>query len=246
MSQLLPGTVRVVFFDAADTLFRVRGGVGRQYALVARRHGASFRPEDISRAFGRAFRAAPPLAFDVDSGSVRRDMEKRWWYGVVKEVFSELGMFAAFDSFFDDLYETFRASAWELFPETASVLKALKGSGFELGVITNFDSRVYEVIDTLGIADYFDSITISSEAGYAKPSTEIFRRALARHGAAPGEALHVGDDLRNDYLGAREAGLRPVLLQRDGASSAGDGAVVKVDTLYGVERLLRSGSARRR
>jgi putative hydrolase of the HAD superfamily len=68
----------------------------------------------------------------------------------------------------------------------------------------------------LGIADLFDTITISSLAHAAKPSPRIFEFALEQHAAEPGEALHVGDSLRDDVEGATKAGLTGVLLARRG------------------------------
>jgi FMN phosphatase YigB (HAD superfamily) len=57
-------------------------------------------------------------------------------------------------------------------------------------------------------------VTISSEAGWAKPAPEIFQVALGRHGIAPGEALHVGDSEQMDLAGAQAAGIAGVLLDR--------------------------------
>jgi putative hydrolase of the HAD superfamily len=68
----------------------------------------------------------------------------------------------------------------------------------------------------LGIADMFDTVTISSLAQAAKPAPKIFRLALDKHAVDPGEALHVGDSLRDDVEGAVKAGLHAVLLDRQG------------------------------
>jgi len=68
----------------------------------------------------------------------------------------------------------------------------------------------------LGIADSFDTVTISSLAQAAKPSPKIFRIALEKHAIDPEEALHVGDSLREDVEGATKAGLQAVLLDRNG------------------------------
>jgi putative hydrolase of the HAD superfamily len=57
--------------------------------------------------------------------------------------------------------------------------------------------------------------------GVAKPGRAIFERALELAGADPGEAVHVGDSLENDVVGARAAGIRPVLVARDGSLPAG-------------------------
>jgi putative hydrolase of the HAD superfamily len=68
----------------------------------------------------------------------------------------------------------------------------------------------------LGIAELFDTVTISSLAHAAKPSPKIFALALEQHAVEPGEAMHVGDSVRDDVDGAMKAGLRAVLLTRQG------------------------------
>ena len=90
----------------------------------------------------------------------------------------------------------------------------LKERGYTLGVISNFDYRVYGILNGLGLGAYFDSVTISSEAGWAKPAREIFDLALGRHALAPGEAIHVGDSEHMDLAGALGAGIAAVLIDR--------------------------------
>jgi putative hydrolase of the HAD superfamily len=84
--------------------------------------------------------------------------------------------------------------------------------------VSNFDTRLYSVLRGLGLADVFDSITLSSLAHAAKPAPAIFRAALEEHAVDPDEAIHVGDSPRDDVEGAREAGLRAVWLCRSGAA----------------------------
>ena len=208
--------IKAVFFDAADTLFRIKGGVGNMYWSVARKYGANSTPEQIEKAFIKAFKSAPPLAFADVSTDDRKVYEKKWWYEVVRKVFSEVGMFVKFDDYFDELFETFRSRAWELFPETKDVLTVLKGKGLILGIISNFDSRIYDVCIDLGIIEYFDSFVISSEVGSAKPSPEIFSIALERNEVHPFHCIHIGDSLDYDFYGARSAGIRALLIDKGG------------------------------
>lgn len=210
------GKITTIFFDAADTLFFIKEGLGNTYAGVARKYGADPDTGALRRAFSKAFRNAPPLAFGGVSDEERKELEKDWWKKVVTEVYTEVGMFDAFDEHFDDLFEVFRTEAWTLFPETVPVLEALKSKGYRLGIISNFDSRVYDVMERLGIYGFFDTFVISSEAGYAKPSHEIFLTALDKAEADPAESIHVGDDLKNDFHGPRALGIRAILLDREG------------------------------
>ena len=128
-------------------------------------------------------------------------------------------MFEGFDEFFEEVFAVFeRPDSWRLFPETREVLATLKAQGFELGIISNFDSRLFSVLRGLGIADLFDTITISSLAHAAKPSARIFQQALDKHAVEPADALHVGDSERDDVKGAQGVGLTGVLLARGEAA----------------------------
>jgi len=94
------------------------------------------------------------------------------------------------------------------------VLGQLRAQGIELGIISNFDSRLFTLLRGLGIDQLFDTVTISSLAQAAKPSPKIFQLALEKHAVDPEEALHVGDSPRDDVEGATKAGLTGVLLDR--------------------------------
>ena len=81
------------------------------------------------------------------AGPVSIENEKHWWKEIVHRVFTETGMVEHFDQFFDQVYDTFRNSqGWVLFPETREVLDELKNAGCKLGVVSNFDTRIYSVL----------------------------------------------------------------------------------------------------
>jgi putative hydrolase of the HAD superfamily len=84
--------------------------------------------------------------------------------------------------------------------------------GLTIGVISNFDHRLYRILEGLGLRRWLNSITISSEIGFAKPSAKLFEAALGRHQLRPAEAVHVGDSEHLDRAGALSAGMRAVLL----------------------------------
>jgi putative hydrolase of the HAD superfamily len=211
--------VKVIFFDAAGTLFHVKGSVGEVYLRYAEKYGVR-RTDDtltaLNAAFRRAFHDAPPPVFAVSDPTEIKQCERLWWFDIVHNVFYRVGMFDRFDEYFEEVFQAFGGSEhWSLYPETLAVLKELKGNGLELGIISNFDTRLFNVLRGLGIAELLDTVTISSLAHAAKPAPQIFRLALEKHAVDPEEAVHVGDSLVDDVEGARLARLHAVLIVRD-------------------------------
>ncbi|MEN9222321.1 MAG: HAD-IA family hydrolase [Thermostichus sp. BF3_bins_97] len=208
----------VLFFDAVGTLFRVRGSVGQIYGQVAADYGVKVDPQALDRAFYQAFSAAPAGAQPGLTGSDLLAWERAWWQQVVQETFARLGSlqtFSRFEAFFDQVFELFAGGdPWELYPETLPVLQTLQEQRIRLGVISNFDSRLLPVLRQLQLDAYFSSITLSTQVGYAKPDALIFRAALATQGIPSEQAWHIGDSYRQDYLGAKAAGLNALWLDR--------------------------------
>jgi len=214
-----------VLFDAAGTLFRVRGSVGEAYAMVAAHHGVRVDPAGIEQRFRAAFRDMPPLAFPDAPEPELPQREYAWWKHLAGTVFAAC-RFADFDVFFRDLFEYFAgAEAWELFPDVCPSLTALKGRGLRLAVVSNFDGRLVRVCEGLSIADLFDTLVMSGRAGYVKPDPRIFAIALERLGVTATDAVHVGDSQSEDIEAARAAGLRALLLRRDVSTDLAPGEI---------------------
>ncbi len=210
------------FFDLAGTLIEVKGGIGRQYAVIAAEFGVDADPNAVDRAFPTAFRAAGRMAFANPDAAEVASLEKGFWKNVVRLVFEEAGALAQFDSdeferYFERLYEYFAtAEGWVVHPDVIPALERLKRAGTIVGLITNFDQRVFPLAEALGLGPYIDSITIPALAGAAKPDRAIFDYALARHGVRASDAAQVGDSISDDVDGAHAAGMRAVLLDRKG------------------------------
>ena len=212
----MAGGLRAIFFDVAGTLIVTRERIGHSYARIAREYGLEADDKAVGAAFRRAFNAAPGLAFGPghDAHALRR-LEREWWRRVVTDTFAEFGPFRDFEGYFAALFDFLGDPAnWKADPEAEPMLKVLKERRLMLGVISNFDYRVYGILNGLGLGAYFDTVTISSEAGWAKPAPEIFKAALARHAVAPQQSIHVGDSEHMDFAGARASGIAAVLFDR--------------------------------
>jgi FMN phosphatase YigB (HAD superfamily) len=114
----------------------------------------------------------------------------------------------------DALMSSLRFEPWE---DAAPSLIALRELGLRLIVVSNWDCSLPDVLAGIGLEPLVDAVVTSAAVGAAKPDARIFLAALEQAGCAPGQALHVGDSLENDLMGAIGAGLRGLQLDRSGA-----------------------------
>ena len=98
--------------------------------------------------------------------------------------------------------------------DALTVLEDLKAMGLRLGLISNTGMTpgptFRAFLEGEGMLGYFEVLTFSDEVKLAKPSKEIFLRTLRSMGASPAQAVHVGDHLVNDVVGAKRCGLKTV------------------------------------
>lgn len=209
--------VKVIFFDAGGTLIEPSSSVGEIYSRVAREFSFEAEPRILQQNFERAFQRLPPLAFPAGTPEAALiDLEKGWWRNFVRAVFAGLGSFPRFDQFFDEIFERFRGREfWRIYDDVTPALAELKRRGLKLGVISNFDSRLYDVLRACELDHFFDSVHISTRVGAVKPDPAIFQAALSYHSVEAHEAWHVGDSLREDAEGAMAIGIKVILLNRD-------------------------------
>ncbi len=210
--------LKALFFDAGNTLFRPYPSVGSVYARLARRHGVRVAPTWVQARFKAEWKKRNGLAQLKDEKH-----ERLWWRKLVRHVFGDaFKSESVFDGYYEELYREFALPrTWRLYPETLSVLRGARKRGLAVGIVSNWDSRLFALCDGLGVTPLVDFILASAVEGTVKPEREIFRRALSRTGAKPGEALHVGDSYREDYWGAKRAGLNAVLIARNGHAVPG-------------------------
>src|SRR6266849_4876081 len=138
-----------------------------------------------------------------------------------------------------DLVTRTRISAnWcDIRPATREALLRL-AEKYRLGVISNADGKIAEVLDRSGIAECFETITDSGIVGKEKPHPAIFEAAVRSLGVTPQESLYTGDVYSVDYLGATRVGMQAVLFDVVGAYK--DNGLPRVESLEQLESLLLS------
>lgn len=237
-------TIRAVLFDLDDTLFAHRESVNVGIVAHAATLGDAFAQFDAAAEMRRwdeleerhyhrylageldylAQRTARAREFVAPYGQTLGDAESLAW--------------------FDD-YLVQNRLAWRLHDDAAACLDALAGR-VRVGMITNGDLGFQlSKLEALGLTGRFEPLVASGALGITKPDARIFRHAVEQLGIAAHEAMYVGDRLRTDAIGAAEAGLTGVWLNRHGVeltaeerADATAAGVVEITSLSEVPGLL--------
>lgn len=122
------------------------------------------------------------------------------------------------------LCETFLGPVFEIgrvYEDTHAALELLRSQGYRTAVVSNSPwgspaALWRKELKRLGIAGRVDAVVLCGDVGWRKPSRRIFDHARKRLGVAAEQCAFVGDDLEWDVAGSAAAGMRPVLIDRDG------------------------------
>lgn len=173
---------------------------------------------------------------EFDSQMRTGTVDHGFWHLFYTHLLSELGI--RDDNLRDQLTEATRISAnWCVIPHGTREILDRMAKRYKIGVISNADGKIADVLATCGIADCFRSITDSGLVGYEKPHPAIFEVALRELETRPEESLYVGDGYSVDYLGAINAGMQAVLLDVSGAYR--DTNHTRVESLQELEQTVR-------
>jgi putative hydrolase of the HAD superfamily len=220
----LLGPVRAVLLDAFGTLVTLDAPAPRLRALLAERLSAHVTEEQAAAALGAEvgyYRAHMYEGVDLERvaalharcAEVLREALPR--SPEVDE--ADLGSFTAI------LLDSLQFS---VFPEVEDALARLRAGGLRLVVASNWDASLETVLDRVGLLAAVDAVVNSASVGAAKPDPRLLQSALLLAGVDADAAIHVGDSFREDVGAAFGAGVRPVLLSRDGRAG---------EVEYGVE-----------
>ena len=214
-----------VFFDAANTLLYPYPSVGAVYAEVAARYGVTTTADAVQAAFRQVWAEAQAATGTARYGVGEPD-GRRFWHALVHATFAQIALPEDFEAFFDELYWLFsQPTVWRLYPECLAVLQTLRQRGYTVGIISNWDIRLLDLLHGLGVMACVQHVSISAVVGWEKPHGSIFTHALDAVGVAPTRAVHVGDSLQADVHGARQAGMQPLWLRRDGDAQDDDAVI---------------------
>jgi putative hydrolase of the HAD superfamily len=215
---------------------------GAVYHDVCKRLGLEVAPDLIERriweVWGEMDRAIPP---GQDRYAHFPGGEDEYWMRFAKRVLEQAAGVTLKDGFAVRAMEQIRdafmtPSAWQVFPDVRPALDRLVDEGVRLAVVSNWDSRLPQVLEMLELTAYFEQVAVSHLEGVEKPDPRIFHVVLDRLEIAPEDALHVGDVPELDLDGARAAGVDCVLVDRKGKI---DASLKPLDDLSALPQIVR-------
>jgi len=118
-----------------------------------------------------------------------------------------------------------------------SALENARTHGIKVAIVSNSEGMLEELFRALGVLPHIDLLLDSGKVGVEKPDPRIFRMALDAFGVDPDEALHLGDSIATDVLGARAAGIRVALIDPYGHC---EGRATDVPRVLGVAQVARA------
>ncbi|OAD52735.1 Rhythmically expressed 2 protein [Eufriesea mexicana] len=212
---------RLITFDVTGTLLMTK--LEEHYVEIGSQHGLSVDPRKLARSFKNSF-----YRLSVEHPVYGKHTGigwENWWRQIVHNVFKDQHNYisdATLDKVANSLIRCYGTSmCWHKYPGTIELLEYLQKKDLILGIISNFDERLVAILEDTRIRFYFSFVLTSYDFGVEKPNTLIFDEALRltkeRHSIdiTPQQAIHIGDSVSNDYIGAKNANWNAILVQHD-------------------------------
>lgn len=213
--------IKAVFFDFYDTLCTWGQPLIVRLQKIADRYG--FEIDTVRYAAARENLYAEASGSDPTTHVLFETMQEiiESYYEFVKALGVQEHVEQMTWELLQSEHSLFAANAATLYDDTVPTLQHLRDMGLKLAIVSNWDTPLDPLTERLGIAHYFDIIVASHDARVrsAKPDPHIFNYTLEAISVSAEEAIHVGDTYEADIVGARNVGIRPILIDRDGTQT---------------------------
>jgi len=194
-----------VSFDAAGTFLHFAEPVAITYTRFAQESGLEATELTMRRRLDLAFQAAPMML--TPEGADRDEFERQWWMNLAARVYGCALDDKKFISCFDALFDWFGSpEAWRVHKDFGPMLLQLRELDVKLAVISNFDARLYPLLDSM-LPGLFDVVALPGECGAQKPQSAIYTWTAGQLDVQPERMMHLGDSETEDVAPAIKAGL---------------------------------------
>jgi putative hydrolase of the HAD superfamily len=207
---------RAVFFDAGETLVHPSPSFPELFAAVVGREGLEVEPDAVVEASKIVLDRFSEAADDRELWTTSPERSRRFWVSVYERMLDVLGH-GGTDHLPESLHREFTdRSNYALFDDVHPALEDLERRKMILGVVSNYEAWLEELLADLGVRDRFPICVISGVEGVEKPDAAIYELALERAGIRAEEAAFVGDNPLFDVDPPAALGMTPVLIDRRG------------------------------
>ena len=215
-----------MLFDAGETLVHPAPSFPELFARIVHDAGHDLDPDEVVAASAAVRLRFSEAARDGLLWTLTPESSRSFWLGVYGQMLRSLDLPSS-DGLRDTLYDGFTdLGNYALFDDVAETLDALDATGLALGIVSNFEAWLDDLLATLGVRDRFPVRVISGLDGLEKPDPRIYELALSRAGVAAGEVAFVGDNPEFDVDPPAALGMFPVLIDRRERHPHHDGARV--------------------
>ena len=227
----------LILFDAVGTVIKPNPDINTVYQRLGLEYGCSLNRDEIEQRITffrkKLFHSGTPaknLFGNTAFGGELRDepqglesseeLERGLWRQLVFEVFAELD---SCDELFNELWSYFaQAEHWVAYTDVEACWNRLRQHGIEIGLASNFDSRLISIVNSIPVIADADYTFCSSQLGFRKPSPFFYRQIEAAINCVspddpeePLKIVMVGDDFENDCVAPRLAGWSAIWLNRN-------------------------------
>lgn len=211
---------KLVTFDALATLVKLRVAPEVKYSQVAAMYGIICSKEALRKAYYPNFYHM--LKVHPNFGKQTGMTWEEWWKELISKTFKDARCEAEkekIDILVTQLIDVYKTEfCWQPQPGAFHLLAFLSFKGVSMGVISNFDPRLHDILGNIRMTPYFRFILTSYELGFEKPDARVFRQAMSlagRMGLKSEECLHIGDCVISDYFAAINNKWKGVLVRKD-------------------------------
>ncbi|MEM9596972.1 MAG: HAD-IA family hydrolase [Acidobacteriota bacterium] len=209
--------LEAVTFDVTHTLIHAPR-LAEIYGEVLRRHGLTAPTARLRRRIPLVWQELSCQATPAqDRFTAHAGGPKGFWHRFLERLCEHLDLEPPTRFASAELYDRFgHAEAWEIYPDVPGTLAALRRKGLRIGIVSNWDHRLPDLLERLGLAPELDAVVYSSSLGVEKPHPSMFLSCLEALGVEPEHALHVGDSAIEDAEGAQAVGMHSLRVDRQG------------------------------
>lgn len=243
--------VKAVFFDVGWTLSYPHRSLWDVFAEVITENGIGMSAKEVEETIHSSIAKRRERAINrFVAGAEYSDSDEQFealFLATGHLTFRKAGLDGDHDALTREVLERFwLLENWNVYPDVIGAIERLRARKIRIGVLSNASSALVEFLEELGLLKYFDFTVISAIVGTKKPDRRIFQHALQEAGVEAANTAHIGDMYLEDILGARNAGVRPFLIDRGrkalfpGHPEAAEHSPEEVEIVKGLDPMLRA------